>query len=99
MAVITNPEKRIEVYLKNLSELCCDIVNKKNRRVSNLSMGSEKYLEEKRINLIRIANKIENIETRNKEKIRINDGFERAKEYVFQAYDGKEFDVMDRDLI
>lgn len=99
MVVIMEPEKRIEVSLKNLPKFCCDIISKRNRRMANLPMRPEEYLEEKRIDLIRVADKIANKETRDAKKITINESFKKAKEYVWQEFDGKEFDVVDRDLI
>ena len=99
MAVLMEPEKRIDVFLRNLPELCCDIINKKNRRMDSLPMGYEDYLEEKRENLIRIAESIGDEKARDTAKIKINGSFEKAREYLWQEYDGKEFNVMDRDLI
>jgi len=93
------PEKRIDVSLKNLPELCCDLIDKRNVHMGSLSMGYEDYLEGKRENLIRIAEGIRDEKARNTAKIKINSSFKKAYEYIWQRYDGKEFNVMDRDLI
>lgn len=99
MVIIMEPERRIEVSLKNLPDLCRDIINKKNVHSDSLAMGAEKYLEEKRKDLLMVAEKIRDEKTRNAAKKLINDSFEKAKDYVWRVCDGKEFDVMDRDLI
>lgn len=99
MAIIMEPKKRIDASLNNLPQLCTDIIHKKNRRVGNLSMSPEKYLEDKKEKLIEIAKSIKNDEERKAMEDRINSSFKKAESMIWNSFDGKEFDMIDRDLI
>ena len=94
--VIMGTEKRIEVALKNLGRICSDIVYKNNKYVARVN--PENYLQDKKNNLMTLAEDIADEEKRKSIKSEIEAKFKEAEDFLWKHNNGTMFDAQGSDL-